>query len=226
MAEGACAGRGGAGAERDPGDARREDERCGVRESDARGGTAGGAGGADVRGVSEEVRAGWGDAAIGCEPISSAEWAAVVVLKKGGTTALVRTHAHESRLQLPALLLCLGADWGWGGSGFGEPGFGFGEFRLIEILNLGQREGFAEGGHALFPFGFADDGEAFDVFPVLEVELHVFPDRSGGPAVEVVHLEENAELAVLLDELIDERREGLVRLLGQLPSDFDVKEFS
>lgn len=114
----------------------------------------------------------------------------------------------------------------WGRSGFGEPGFGFGEFRLIEILNLGQREGFAEGGHALFPFGFADDGEAFDVFPVLEVELHVFPDRSGGPAVEVVHLEEDAELAVFLDELIDEGGEGLVGLLGQLTGDFDVEEFS
>ena len=43
----------------------------------------------------------------------------------------------------------------------------------VEVFDLGGGEGFAEHGHALFPFLLADHGQFADVFEVLEVELDV-----------------------------------------------------
>jgi hypothetical protein len=86
----------------------------------------------------------------------------------------------------------------------------------LEVANLRLGEGPAERGHALFPSRIANKGESFDVAKVLQVELQVVPEGAGGPAVEIVHVEEHADPAVLLDELLDPRRELRVVLMGEL----------
>ena len=68
-------------------------------------------------------------------------------------------------------------------------------------------------GHPFLPLLVADDGQPFDVFPMLQIELQVFPQGSGRPAVEVLHDEQDAEPSVLLNLRIDGGNEFLVELL-------------
>jgi hypothetical protein len=108
----------------------------------------------------------------------------------------------------------------------GEPSRRFVELAVIEVLDLGRRKWFTEDGHAFLPFRFTNDGQSLDVFPVSKVKFNIFPRGSNAPAVEVVHLKENAELAMLLDELIDDGRKRLVGLLRELAGHFHVQQFS
>ena len=59
-----------------------------------------------------------------------------------------------------------------------------------------------------------------------EVELQIFPERSGGPAVEVVHLEQDADLAMLLDLFVHDRCKGFISFLRQFACDFDVQQLT
>jgi hypothetical protein len=107
-----------------------------------------------------------------------------------------------------------------------DPSLRFRQLGDVKVLDFRRCKRFAENRHAFFPFRFADDRQSLDVFPMLEVELHVFPQRAGSPAVEVVHLKQNAELAVFLNLLIDDGSELFVSFLGQFARHFDVRNFS
>jgi hypothetical protein len=79
---------------------------------------------------------------------------------------------------------------------------------MVEVLDLCRRERLAEDRHPCFPFRFADDGQALNVFPMLEVELQIFPQNARRPAVEVVHFEQDANLTVLLNLFVHNGCEG------------------
>jgi len=57
---------------------------------------------------------------------------------------------------------------------------------------------------------------------VFQVELEVLPPRARAPPVEVVHLHEHADFAVLPDQSIHLRDEVLVVLLGQSAAKLDL----
>jgi len=50
------------------------------------------------------------------------------------------------------------------------------------------------------PVAFTHDRQTLDVVVVLDVELQILPRRTQLPTLEIVHVEQNANLAVLLDQ--------------------------
>src|SRR4051812_49247767 len=61
---------------------------------------------------------------------------------------------------------------------------------------------------------------------MLRVEADVFPEGARAPAVEIVHLHQDADLSVLRDHLLDQRLEPLVILPVQLPRHPDFENIS
>ena len=80
----------------------------------------------------------------------------------------------------------------------------------LEELHRGGGERFAEYRHAFLPLRIAHDGDLAKVAVVLEVELHVLPQRTGVPSVEVIQDDQQSQLPVLLDLSLDRGHQMLV----------------
>ena len=90
-------------------------------------------------------------------------------------------------------------------------------FAVIETLDLGGRKRLAERRHSGFPLRFADDRQPLDIVEMLGIELHIFPQGEPSfPAVEIVQFEQNAELAMGLDQTLDFGQKPFVILLAEL----------
>jgi hypothetical protein len=109
---------------------------------------------------------------------------------------------------------------------FGDPSLRIIQLGVIKVLDLGGRKRFAENGHARFPFRLADDRQSLDVFPMLVVEFQVLPQSTGGPTMELVHFEQNTDLAVLLNPLVDHGRKDFIIFFGKLPRYFGVQQLA
>ena len=100
--------------------------------------------------------------------------------------------------------------------GLGDPRAGFGGVLAVEVANLGRGEWLAERGHSLFPLRFTHHRQPLDIAEVLDVELDVFPQCTRFPAVEIVHLQQDANFFELGDEALDQRHEVFVVGLREL----------
>jgi hypothetical protein len=90
---------------------------------------------------------------------------------------------------------------------------------VIEVSDRRFRERLAEGRHALLPLLFPDHREPFDVGEVFNVELDVFPQRAGFPAVKAGHVEKDSQFSVPPDESLELGHEMPVICFCQLPAD-------
>ena len=95
---------------------------------------------------------------------------------------------------------------------------------MIEVLDPSRRKRFAENCHPLFPFCFADDCQPFNVAEVMQVELDVLPRRTGCPTMKVIHDEQNANLAMLLDLGLSDWNKPFVRLFRELAGGLDLDD--
>jgi hypothetical protein len=106
-----------------------------------------------------------------------------------------------------------------------DPLLGLFGLAAVEVPNGGGGKRLAERRHAMLPRLFANESEAFNLTEVLEIELDVLREGSYRPAVEIVHLNEHAKLAVLLDKAIDFWSELFVVLLRELARQLDYQNF-
>ena len=90
---------------------------------------------------------------------------------------------------------------------------------MLEVADCRFCEWLAEDGHAVLPFGFTDHREPLDVGEVFDAELEVLPCRSGLPTVEIAHVEQQAQLSVLADELLERGHETFVVYFFQFAAD-------
>ena len=95
----------------------------------------------------------------------------------------------------------------------------------IEVFDGRHRERLADRGHPLFPSILAHHGDFIDVEAMLGRELGVFPNGTQIPAVEVMHNEQNLDLAGRPNQSRNCRLEVLVVFFGQLAARFDFKQF-
>jgi len=86
---------------------------------------------------------------------------------------------------------------------------------LLELI-VGKVAHFSGGewptktGHPFVPGIFANDGQSLDVIEVPGIPLDVFPKRTGIPSVEIMHLHQDANFAVFVDQSLDFRGQPLV----------------
>ena len=62
----------------------------------------------------------------------------------------------------------------------------------------------------MLQFIFSDHGEAFDIGEVFEIEFDVFPCGAGIPALEAGHIEQHTQFAMLPDQPLALRHEGVI----------------
>ena len=82
---------------------------------------------------------------------------------------------------------------------FAEPRPSLADLRDVEVFQMCHGEGFADLGHPLLPFLFADQRNAVDLGAVGGGELGVVPHGVQIPAMEIVELRQHANLALLGD---------------------------
>src|SRR5579871_656326 len=102
------------------------------------------------------------------------------------------------------------------GSRSAEPGPGLLHLGDIEVADLGPCERLAYLGHPLFPRLVADQGDALDVEAVLGGKRDVVPQGAQVPAVKVLELGQQPDLAFFADGGLNERDERLVVLVVKL----------
>ena len=74
---------------------------------------------------------------------------------------------------------------------------------MIKVSNRRFRKGPEEDSHAVLPLLMANHRKPFDIGEVFYVELDVLPRRACVPAVEIAHVEQNAQFTVLPDESLE-----------------------
>ena len=104
-----------------------------------------------------------------------------------------------------------------------DPRGGIAPVIVIEEPDLSGGERIANLGHPFLPLLLADHGNLVQIAKVPGRELRVLPQGGQFPAVEIAHVEENADLTVLLDEPIHFGNECFVVLLRQLVADDDLE---
>jgi hypothetical protein len=76
----------------------------------------------------------------------------------------------------------------------------------------------------MLPRLLGHQSEMFDGPEVFQIELDILPEAACRPAVEIVHLNQHPQLAVLHDQALDFGDEMLVVLLRELACEFDHQD--
>jgi hypothetical protein len=105
-----------------------------------------------------------------------------------------------------------------------DPRFGLLDFAAVEVSDRRSGKWLAEYRHSMFPRLFAHQSEAFDVAEVFQIELDVLPEGASGPALEIVHLNEYPQFAMIFDQALNLRHEMFVVLFGEFAGEFDHQD--
>ena len=108
---------------------------------------------------------------------------------------------------------------------FRQPAAGFVELRGIEVADLGHRKGYADFGHPFLPGLFSDQRDASDLGAVGGGEFDVVPKGARVPALEVVELGQQSNLALLGDGGVNGGDESFVVGVVQLAGQFEAEDF-
>src|SRR5262249_29536539 len=96
------------------------------------------------------------------------------------------------------------------------------DFARVEVADLGHRERLAHLGHPSLPRLLADQRDAVDLGAVGGRKLDVVPQCVQVPALEIVELGQDPDLAVLRNGVVDRRDEVLVILVVQLSGELEA----
>ena len=94
-----------------------------------------------------------------------------------------------------------------------------GGMTVIEVVNGRFHERLAKPGHHHLSVHVSDHRASFNVGKMFDVELEFLPDGCGFPAMETSHVEQHAQLSMLLDRLFKLRHETFVVGPRQNPAD-------
>src|SRR5262249_42616137 len=122
-----------------------------------------------------------------------------------------------------AWVFCVGSGGRRGQTRTG-PGLSLITLALVEVPDRCGCERLAEDRHSVLPCLVADQSKPFNVPGVFQIELDVLPEGTRPPAVKILHLDQHANLAVLIDRTLDLRNEVLVVLLRELAAEPDRQD--
>jgi hypothetical protein len=79
---------------------------------------------------------------------------------------------------------------------------------LVELVcgeetYFGSCEGTTKYAHSFFPPLITNKCYSFDIREVFNIELDIFPQRAGSPAMEVMHLKQHSNFSELLNQMFD-----------------------